>query len=236
MLGLGHLRLSVALAAQLVADDPDSTALIVTGSPAFGALRVPERVDVMKLPALPVEPGSSWSQTDRRPPSRLMLSVERIHALRGALSSDVVTALDPDVTVVDYLPLGRGGELRAALAQVTAFGGVRALGLWDVEMPRTGCARRAPRSGGSRRSTRARRARADRAACRARWSAGALRADTAGSRWRAPGGADPVCGRCVTGGPHVAARDDYGRIGGRPSSEYRSLSWLAMTCAAKRRS
>ena len=41
MLGLGHLRLSLVLAQALVAQDDRATALVVTGSPAFGGLRIP---------------------------------------------------------------------------------------------------------------------------------------------------------------------------------------------------
>jgi predicted glycosyltransferase len=137
MLGLGHLRLSMAIAGALVADDPASTALVVTGSPALGGLQVPERVDVMKLPGLPVEPGSRWSATDRRPPAALELPAARIHALRAELSLAAVAQLDPDITLVDYLPLGRGEELRPALSRLVDAqrprGGVVALGLWDVD-------------------------------------------------------------------------------------------------------
>lgn len=36
MLGLGHIRLSLALAEALTADDDRATSLVVTGSPASG--------------------------------------------------------------------------------------------------------------------------------------------------------------------------------------------------------
>src|SRR2546421_4098527 len=44
MLGLGHLRLSLAVAGALVEQDDRSSALVVTGSPAFAGWRLPPGV------------------------------------------------------------------------------------------------------------------------------------------------------------------------------------------------
>ena len=43
MLGLGHIRLSLALAEALTAGDDRATSLVVTGSPASGGMRLPPR-------------------------------------------------------------------------------------------------------------------------------------------------------------------------------------------------
>ena len=73
MLGLGHIRLSLALAEALTADDDRATSLVVTGSPASGGMRLPPRVDLLKLPIAPVTPDSSWSATGMRPTAGLAL-------------------------------------------------------------------------------------------------------------------------------------------------------------------
>jgi predicted glycosyltransferase len=134
MLGLGHLRLSLALAEALVARDDGATALVVTGSPAFAGLRLVPDVDILKLPTAPVGPDSGWSATALRPPAGLALDGSEVAALRAALSLAAVDVVRPDVVVVDYRPLGRGGDLLPALEHVRARGDCTvALGLWEAD-------------------------------------------------------------------------------------------------------
>lgn len=134
MLGLGHLRLSLALAQALVAQDDRSTALVVTGSPAFGGLRLPPRVDVLKLPTAPIGPDSGWSKTALRPTAGLELEGSVVGALRAELSLAAVEHVQPEVVVVDYKPLGRGDDLRPALERLRAGGNCTvALGLWETD-------------------------------------------------------------------------------------------------------
>jgi predicted glycosyltransferase len=134
MLGLGHLRLSLALAGAVVASDAGSTALVVTGSPASGGFVLPEGVDVVKLPTAPVDAQSRWRATPLRPPAGLALDAAHVHALRAELGSTAVRELRPDVAIVDYRPLGRSGELVPALRWLRDHGGcTTALGLWDVD-------------------------------------------------------------------------------------------------------
>jgi predicted glycosyltransferase len=134
MLGLGHLRLSLAVAGALVSQDDRSSALVVTGSTAFAGWRLPPGVDVQKLPTLPVDAGSRWSATTLRPPAGLELGFDEVRALRSELSLTTVAQLCPDVALVDYLPLGRNQELRPALELLRERGDCTlALGLWDVD-------------------------------------------------------------------------------------------------------
>ena len=132
MLGLGHLRLSLVLAQALVARDDRSTALVVTGSPAFGGMRIPPRVDVLKLPTAPLDADSRWRATSLRPTAGLALEASAVAALRADLSLAAVEHMRPDVLVVDYKPFGRGEDLRAALARAGEECTV-ALGLWDTD-------------------------------------------------------------------------------------------------------
>ena len=134
MLGLGHLRLSLTLAEALVAEDESSSALVMTGSMAFGGLRTAPRVDVVKLPTSPLDANTSWSATSRRPPANLAIGAAGVRALRSELSVATVAQLRPEVVVVDYRPLGRDEELRPTLELLREQGGCTvALGLWDVD-------------------------------------------------------------------------------------------------------
>ncbi len=132
MLGMGHIGLALALA-EALADD-GSTALVVTGSPGFAGLRIPERVDILKLPTAPVGADSSWSATDRRPAAGLAVPPADVAALRRELSLAAVTGMRPDVVFVDYKPLGREDDLRPTLEHLRERGDcVTALGMWEVD-------------------------------------------------------------------------------------------------------
>ena len=133
MLGLGHLGISLAVAEALVSE-PDDTALIVTGSPAFGGMRLPAGVDILKLPTAPVGADSAWSGTDRQPSAGLVLERERIVDLRTDICRAAVERVEPDVVVVDYRPLGRDRDLVPALEAAKVNGRtVTALGIWDSD-------------------------------------------------------------------------------------------------------
>jgi predicted glycosyltransferase len=132
--GLGHLRRSLALAGALVELEADATGLVVTGSPATGLVPVPAGVETLKLPASPVDRHTQWSSTSHRAPGQLNLASEEVRALRGRLSLAAVQGVKPDITIVDYTPLGRGGELRPTLDHLRSEGRSRTvLGLREVD-------------------------------------------------------------------------------------------------------
>jgi predicted glycosyltransferase len=134
MLGLGHLRLSLALAAGIVEHEHDSTALVLTGSPAAGSFVPPTGVDIVKLPTSPLDTGSRWRSTQLRPAAGLALAAPQVHRLRAGIVDAVVSELRPDVVIVDYRPLGRGEELLGMLRKLRASGTCTiALGLWEVD-------------------------------------------------------------------------------------------------------
>jgi predicted glycosyltransferase len=131
MLGLGHLRLSLVLAGALAGEH--SSALVVTGSPAFAGLPVPPGVDLVKIPAAPLT-DSSWGATTLRPPAALRVPREQLVDLRSALSLAAAQRYEPDVALVDYRPLGRGDDLRATLEWLRRDGRATVgLGLWEVD-------------------------------------------------------------------------------------------------------
>jgi predicted glycosyltransferase len=134
MLGMGHLRLSLVLAEALVACSEGATALVVTGSPASGGMRVAPGVDILKLPVAPVTSDSPWSATEFRPPAGLAMGHKDVGALRAQLSLAAIECFRPDVLVSDHRPLGREDELQLALEYLRARGGCTiALGLWEVD-------------------------------------------------------------------------------------------------------
>jgi predicted glycosyltransferase len=128
LVGLGHLRRTLSIADRLAAREPAASSLVVTGSPVVPWMGMPPRVDVMKLPG--------WTRDEHgdRRSGGLALDIGGLHAVRSGIEVAVATSFDPDVAVVDKLPLGPGGELVEALEALR--GGARCrlvLGLRDID-------------------------------------------------------------------------------------------------------
>ena len=128
LVGLGHLRRTLSIADRLAERESEASSLVVTGSPVVPWMGMPPRVDVLKLPG--------WTRNahgDRRP-GGLALDAGALHAVRSGIEVAVATSFDPDVAVVDKLPLGPGGELVEALEALRRGRRCRlVLGLRDIE-------------------------------------------------------------------------------------------------------
>jgi predicted glycosyltransferase len=128
LVGLGHLRRTLSIADRLAEREPAASSLVVTGSPVVPWMGMPPRVDVMKLP------GWTRDEQGERRAGGLALDVGGLHAVRSGIEVAVATSFDPDVAVVDKLPLGPGGELIEALEALRARGRCRlVLGLRDID-------------------------------------------------------------------------------------------------------
>jgi predicted glycosyltransferase len=126
--GLGHLRRTINLARAVTENDPDATALIVTGSAALGSFELPKRVDTVKLPVFRREAdGTLYAAT-------LGVDMPMIESMRSEILRSAAAAFDPDVVVVDKTPLGLRDELVPMLEHLRARGRARmVLGLRNVE-------------------------------------------------------------------------------------------------------
>ncbi len=126
--GLGHLRRTINLARAVTENDPDATALIVTGSAALGSFELPERVDTVKLPVFRREAdGTLYAAT-------LGVDMPMIESMRSEILRSAAATFDPDVVVVDKTPLGLRDELVPMLEHLRARGRSRiVLGLRNVE-------------------------------------------------------------------------------------------------------
>jgi predicted glycosyltransferase len=128
LIGLGHLRRTLSVANRLAEIEPESSSLIVTGSPVVPWFGMPPRVDILKLPG--------WTRDEHgdRRAGGLALDVSGLHAGRSGIERAVATSFDADVAVVDKLPLGPGGELTDALEALRGFPRCRVvLGLRDID-------------------------------------------------------------------------------------------------------
>src|SRR3954470_11468681 len=123
--GLGHVRRSIAVAHALAAAEPVSI-LLISGAREAALFRLPEGTDTLALPA----PSTDFNGDRRGPAIGLdMAGTVRMgaRALRNAL-----VAYEPDVLIVDRLPLGVYDELAESLGLLREMGTRLVLGLRDV--------------------------------------------------------------------------------------------------------
>jgi predicted glycosyltransferase len=125
--GLGHIRRCTHFMQALSERSPESSLLLVTGSPAFNALgELPHNADCVKIPTV-VKTG-----TRDHAPAHLPLPLSEITALRAHIVRESVLAFDPDVLLVDNFPLGSKDELLPTLQALRGRRTRTLLGLRDV--------------------------------------------------------------------------------------------------------
>jgi predicted glycosyltransferase len=128
LIGLGQLRRTLALAARLSEARSAPSSLILTGSPLEPTFRLPSRVDTVRLP------GRRRDGVGRVYSARLELDSDELRSLRSNIALASATSFRPNVAVVDKLPLGQDGELKAALEALKDSGDCKlVLGLRDIE-------------------------------------------------------------------------------------------------------
>lgn len=125
--GLGHVRRNIGLAAALVAADPCTDVLLVTGAPEATGLPLPPNTDVLTLPTLCKDIAGSYSARTMSTPLNQLL------VMRSDIIAAAVTSFDPDLFVVDKAPRGVDGELDATLVALRRHGTTAVvLGLREV--------------------------------------------------------------------------------------------------------
>jgi len=110
--GLGNIRRMLAICNHLLANVPDLSILIVSGSPMLHSFRVHPGMDYIKLPCLKrTEQGDLGVRF-------LDLDLEQIVRLRRELILSTVVSYQPDVVLVDKRPDGLATELEPSLRYI----------------------------------------------------------------------------------------------------------------------
>lgn len=103
--GLGHIRRNIAIAAALVAADPGTNVLLLTGAPEATALPLPPRTEVLTLPTLHKDVAGAYT-------SRVLdTPLADVLAMRSSLVCAAVLSFRPELLIVDKVPRGVHGEL-----------------------------------------------------------------------------------------------------------------------------
>lgn len=107
--GMGNIRRTLAMCEHLVKTIPHASILILTGSPVVHSLRMPGRVDYVKLPCLTREASESFTT------KYWSMSVQELTAIRADLILSAVRNFKPDLVIVDKKPMGIKKEFFGAL-------------------------------------------------------------------------------------------------------------------------
>src|SRR3954467_12519502 len=91
LIGLGHLRRTLSVANRLAEIEPESSSLIVTGSPVVPWFGMPPRVAMLPLPGWP------RPATGERRAGGLALAVSGLHAVRSGIVHALATSMYPDI-------------------------------------------------------------------------------------------------------------------------------------------
>lgn len=124
--GLGHLRRSRALANAIVSKQPDSSVVIISGSPVIGNFEFGSGVDYIRIPGVTKLPDGDYRSLN------LNVDLDEAVGLRQALILQAAQAFKPDVFIVDKEPTGFRGEVVPALDYLQATGCRLVLGIRDV--------------------------------------------------------------------------------------------------------
>ena len=108
--GLGHIRRNLALAAAMVAAEPRTDVLVLTGAPQATALPLPPNTEVVTVPTVAKDGEGGYAA------GTFAMDLSAVLALRSDLITSALVAFAPDVVVVDKVARGLDGELEQALA------------------------------------------------------------------------------------------------------------------------
>jgi predicted glycosyltransferase len=124
--GLGHLRRSRALANAIVEAQPDTSVIIISGSPVIGNFEFESGVDYIRIPGVTKLHDGDYRSLN------LNVDLDEAVGLRQALILQTAKAFRPDVFIVDKEPTGFRGEVVPALEYLQAAGCRLVLGIRDV--------------------------------------------------------------------------------------------------------
>ncbi|MEZ5355231.1 MAG: glycosyltransferase [Bryobacteraceae bacterium] len=108
--GLGNIRRMLALSQHLIEHRDDLSILLVTGSPVIHSLRLPKRLDYIKLPCLTRTGSETYSA------KTLGTTIDQTLRLRSQLILAATAEFRPDIMLIDKKPGGIKNELDQSLA------------------------------------------------------------------------------------------------------------------------
>lgn len=115
--GLGHIRRNIALAGAIVAAEPRTDVLILTGAPQATSLPLPPNTEIITVPTVAKDTEGAYAA------ATFAMDLDSLLSLRSNLITTALTAFAPDVVVVDKVARGLDGELEQGLAALQGIRG-----------------------------------------------------------------------------------------------------------------
>jgi hypothetical protein len=125
-LGLGHLRRTSNLIAEVLSSRPEVGVLTVSDSPLGKFFPTAGNHDYLKLPSIRKAGPGNWNAL------ALPLPFPEVFSLRRELLRVAALRFRPDVVLVDHMPHGAMGELLPTLKALRPTGARIVLGLRDI--------------------------------------------------------------------------------------------------------
>jgi len=126
-MGLGHLRRNLLIAQSLAESEINATSLLITGAYEANFFTLPAGVDCLTLPRLQKNKNGKYLA------GHLGISVNDLVRLRAESICSAIKVFQPDVFVVDKMPIGAFGELLPTLPFMRQQVGTKCvLGLRDI--------------------------------------------------------------------------------------------------------
>lgn len=105
--GLGHIRRTMAIARNLSA--PGINILILTGSPIAGRFPIPSGVDFVRIPGMIKQSNTVYV------PHSIKVDPQKALDIRQEIITATAKSFDPDLFIVDKVPVGLKGEVLPVL-------------------------------------------------------------------------------------------------------------------------
>ena len=126
-MGLGHLRRNLLIADAMAQAPLEASSLLITGAHEANFFRLPPRADLLTLPRWRKSSGGGYSS------AQLSLSRSDLTRLRAESVRSALEVFNPDLLIVDKVPVGAFGELLPSLRRLAESGKTRiVLGVRDV--------------------------------------------------------------------------------------------------------
>lgn len=126
-MGLGHMRRNLLIAQALAQSDLRATSLMITGAHETNFFSLPRRVDCLTLPRICKDQRGNYTS------AKLDVSLQALTQIRQESIGAALEQFEPDVLIVDKVPVGAEGELLPALRSLAKRGRTRCiLGLRDI--------------------------------------------------------------------------------------------------------
>lgn len=108
--GFGGFRRCRKAAVALIAREPESSALILTGSPLAGRIKPADRVDFVRLP------GRTRRPNGRNAASQVCVGRSTMEHLRASIIEGTARSFSPDMLIIDGVLPGIDTELALTVA------------------------------------------------------------------------------------------------------------------------